>query len=72
MLKRSINFLQFSYSTLEKATESFNEAFRLGQGGYGEVFKVFEYVCVIILALSFSYCIAWFLELLHIFAGNLG
>ncbi|KAH7532465.1 hypothetical protein FEM48_Zijuj04G0022800 [Ziziphus jujuba var. spinosa] len=39
VLKRSISFLQFSYSTLEKATNSFNEAFKLGQGGYGEVFK---------------------------------
>ncbi|KAF8399734.1 hypothetical protein HHK36_015605 [Tetracentron sinense] len=36
LFKRSLNF---NYSTLEKATEYFSEANKLGQGGYGEVFK---------------------------------
>lgn len=30
----------FKYSTLEKATNNFNESCKLGVGGYGEVFKV--------------------------------
>lgn len=37
VVKRS---LQFKYTTLEKATDYFNEANKLGQGGFGEVFKV--------------------------------
>ncbi|KAK9272646.1 hypothetical protein L1049_003022 [Liquidambar formosana] len=36
---RSMQFLQFKYLTLQKATEQFNEAHKLGQGGFGEVFK---------------------------------
>ncbi|XP_059451385.1 cysteine-rich receptor-like protein kinase 46 [Corylus avellana] len=36
---KSLQFLQFKYSTLERATDCFNEAHKLGQGGYGEVFK---------------------------------
>uniref|UniRef100_F6HUX8 Cysteine-rich receptor-like protein kinase 43 n=1 Tax=Vitis vinifera TaxID=29760 RepID=F6HUX8_VITVI len=36
VVKRS---LQFKYTTLEKATDYFNEANKLGQGGFGEVFK---------------------------------
>ncbi|KAL2500071.1 Cysteine-rich receptor-like protein kinase 42 [Abeliophyllum distichum] len=31
--------LHFKYSTLEKATNNFNEAVKIGQGGSGEVFK---------------------------------
>ncbi|KAI3997681.1 hypothetical protein MKX01_040654 [Papaver californicum] len=31
--------LKFKYSTLEKATHYFSEANKLGQGGFGEVFK---------------------------------
>uniref|UniRef100_A0A7N0VGI2 Uncharacterized protein n=1 Tax=Kalanchoe fedtschenkoi TaxID=63787 RepID=A0A7N0VGI2_KALFE len=37
--ERSSQFLQFKYSTLQLATENFNEANKIGQGGYGEVFK---------------------------------
>ncbi|XP_024029545.1 putative cysteine-rich receptor-like protein kinase 43 [Morus notabilis] len=37
--KRGLNFLEFKFSTLEKATECFDEAHKLGQGGYGEVFR---------------------------------
>ncbi|CAI9761748.1 unnamed protein product [Fraxinus pennsylvanica] len=33
------NSLNFKYSTLEKATSSFDEANKLGQGGYGAVYK---------------------------------
>ncbi|KAL2344360.1 hypothetical protein Fmac_005645 [Flemingia macrophylla] len=33
------NSLNFKYSTLEKATNSFDEAKRLGQGGFGTVYK---------------------------------
>ncbi|KAK2981549.1 hypothetical protein RJ640_027974, partial [Escallonia rubra] len=36
LVKRS---LQFKYSMLEKATENFIEAHKIGQGGFGEVFK---------------------------------
>lgn len=32
--------LNFKHSTLEKATDSFNEANKLGQGGFGTVYKV--------------------------------
>ncbi|KAG2243717.1 hypothetical protein Bca52824_094445 [Brassica carinata] len=33
------NLMCFKYSTLEKATNNFNESCKLGAGGYGEVFK---------------------------------
>ncbi|PIA61823.1 hypothetical protein AQUCO_00200073v1 [Aquilegia coerulea] len=36
IFKRS---LRFKYSTIEKATNDFNESNKLGQGGFGEVFK---------------------------------
>ncbi|KAL5572757.1 hypothetical protein UlMin_022354 [Ulmus minor] len=39
IVKRNLQFLHFSYATLEKATECFDEAHKLGRGGYGEVFK---------------------------------
>lgn len=32
--------LNFKYSTLEKATGSFDDANKLGQGGFGTVYKV--------------------------------
>ena len=32
--------LQFKYTTLEKATDCFSKENKLGQGGFGEVFKV--------------------------------
>lgn len=32
--------LNFKYSTIEKATGSFDEANKLGQGGFGTVYKV--------------------------------
>ncbi|KAL2510256.1 Cysteine-rich receptor-like protein kinase 2 [Forsythia ovata] len=35
----SLNSLNFKYSTLEKATGSFDEANKLGQGGFGTVYK---------------------------------
>ncbi|GMI94006.1 hypothetical protein like AT4G28670 [Hibiscus trionum] len=38
-LDQAMKFLQFKFSTLEKATGCFNEANKLGSGGYGEVFK---------------------------------
>ena len=38
--KQDMNFLEINYSTLEKATECFNDSHKLGQGGFGEVFKV--------------------------------
>lgn len=37
---RSLQILQFQFSTLEKATDSFDQAHKLGHGGNGEVFKV--------------------------------
>ncbi|KAK7839900.1 putative cysteine-rich receptor-like protein kinase 43 [Quercus suber] len=36
---RSLQILQFQFSTLEKATDSFDQAHKLGHGGNGEVFK---------------------------------
>ncbi|XP_019223723.1 PREDICTED: putative cysteine-rich receptor-like protein kinase 43 isoform X2 [Nicotiana attenuata] len=36
VMKRS---LHFKYSTLEKATDNFSEECKIGQGGFGEVFK---------------------------------
>ncbi|KAK8619090.1 hypothetical protein V6N13_133057 [Hibiscus sabdariffa] len=39
VLDQAMKFLQFKFSTLEKATDCFNEANKLGSGGYGEVFK---------------------------------
>lgn len=51
---RSLQFLQFKYSTLESATDCFNEAHKLGQGGYGEVFKVYICVCRLKLLLYMS------------------
>ncbi|KAL4388581.1 hypothetical protein GQ457_09G009300 [Hibiscus cannabinus] len=38
-LDQAMKFMQFEFSTLEKATGSFNEANKLGSGGYGEIFK---------------------------------
>ncbi|KAF4367643.1 hypothetical protein G4B88_001395 [Cannabis sativa] len=37
--KKGSKFLEFNHSTLEKATEGFNDAHKLGEGGFGEVFK---------------------------------
>lgn len=37
VMKRS---LHFKYSTLEKSTDNFSEERKIGQGGFGEVFKV--------------------------------
>ncbi|XP_038715001.1 putative cysteine-rich receptor-like protein kinase 43 [Tripterygium wilfordii] len=37
-LTKSLEILPFKYSTLEKATDNFNEGHKLGRGGYGEVF----------------------------------
>lgn len=36
--------LNFKYSTLEKATGCFDEANKLGQGGFGTVYKVYNCV----------------------------
>ncbi|XWS32746.1 hypothetical protein CRYUN_Cryun22dG0016000 [Craigia yunnanensis] len=38
-MEQAMQFLQFKFSTLERATDCFNEAQNLGSGGYGEVFK---------------------------------
>ncbi|XP_024005313.1 putative cysteine-rich receptor-like protein kinase 43 [Eutrema salsugineum] len=35
----SSNLMSFKYSTLQRATNNFNESCKLGVGGYGEVFK---------------------------------
>ncbi|XP_072967992.1 U-box domain-containing protein 33-like [Typha angustifolia] len=33
------NFSEFSYSELEEATNNFNESLKIGEGGYGSVYK---------------------------------
>ncbi|GLU11306.1 hypothetical protein SLE2022_280610 [Rubroshorea leprosula] len=38
-LNQGMEFLQFKYSTLEKATDCFNEANKLGSGAFGKIFK---------------------------------
>lgn len=44
--------LNFKYSTLDKATGSFDEANKLGQGGFGTVYKVMAECCTIIINLQ--------------------
>lgn len=39
VLHKGLTFLLFKYSTLEKATDCFNETNKLGHGGFGEIFK---------------------------------
>ncbi|XVE84002.1 hypothetical protein DITRI_Ditri16bG0133900 [Diplodiscus trichospermus] len=39
VMDQAMQFLQFSFSTLQRATDGFNEACKLGSGGYGDVFK---------------------------------
>lgn len=39
-MDQPVHFLRFKFSTLEKATDCFNETHKLGSGGYGEIFKV--------------------------------
>lgn len=38
--------LNFKYSTLEKATRGFSNVNKLGQGGFGTVYKVIHMPCV--------------------------
>lgn len=40
LLDEGLPFLQFKYETIKKATENFEEVRRLGEGGFGEVYKV--------------------------------
>ncbi|XP_021670434.2 cysteine-rich receptor-like protein kinase 46 isoform X2 [Hevea brasiliensis] len=39
LLDERLQFLQFKHATILKATENFQEVHRLGEGGYGEVYK---------------------------------
>lgn len=41
-----IDSFQFKYTTLEKATQNFNATNKIGQGGFGEVFKVSSNIMV--------------------------
>ncbi|KAK6256445.1 hypothetical protein SCA6_017750 [Theobroma cacao] len=38
-MDQAMQFLQFKFSTLEKATDCFDASNKLGSGGYGEVFR---------------------------------
>ena len=40
---RSVESLQFDFSTIRVATDDFSEANKLGQGGFGVVYKVIVY-----------------------------
>lgn len=42
-LNQGMQFLQFKYSTLEKATDCFNEANKLGSGAFGKIYKVYPF-----------------------------
>ena len=37
------NTLQFDFSTIRAATDDFSEANKLGQGGFGAVYKILLY-----------------------------
>jgi hypothetical protein len=37
---RSVESLQFDFNTIRVATDNFSEANKLGQGGFGDVYKV--------------------------------
>lgn len=52
------HLMSFEYSTLKKATNNFNESWKLGVGGYGEVFKVciVFYITNILYILPLSRC----------------
>lgn len=36
-----MNFTEFTYSELERATNNFNDSMKIGEGGYGSVYKGF-------------------------------
>lgn len=38
---RPLNFLEFSYSELQQATQNFDKSMKIGEGGYGSVYKGF-------------------------------
>lgn len=39
----SVKSLQFDFGTISVATDNFSEANKLGQGGFGAVYKVITY-----------------------------
>ena len=41
---RSMESLQFNYSTIRIATNNFSEENKLGQGGFGDVYKVINII----------------------------
>lgn len=38
--------LQFDFKAIEAATDKFSESKKLGQGGFGQVYKVLLYHCI--------------------------
>ncbi|KAM0942055.1 putative protein kinase RLK-Pelle-RLCK-IXb family [Dioscorea sansibarensis] len=38
---RPLNFLEFSYSELQQATQNFDKSMKIGEGGYGSVYRGF-------------------------------
>ncbi len=44
---RSVESLQFDFGTIRVATDNFSEENKLGQGGFGAVYKVIWYHIII-------------------------
>jgi hypothetical protein len=45
----SMESLQFDFGTIEAATNKFSADNKLGEGGFGEVFKVIRYYFIVLL-----------------------
>ena len=43
----NVDSLQYDFSTIEVATNKFSEDNKLGEGGFGVVYKVLKFVCLL-------------------------